>query len=400
MRSPRTREATKLRHAPRRRVILEASPRALVSCALAVVGVVLLFQLWPIVVLLAVALVLVGTLNPLVVRLEARGLGRRAAVLTLFLVILAVGTVLGIITLPPLVEQLAELAAHSSHHQRALATWLERHAMLAPLAGTVRAARWEPLMSSVGAYALAASRDAVVIIGWGATALVLALYIIADRERARGALYAAFPRTMHVRMARILANLETIVGGYIRGQVITSACMGVFAFALLSAVGVDNALSLAVFAALTDVLPFVGGLLATAPAVAGALSEGPLAAVIVLVVMVAYQELESRVIVPRVYGRVLRLPAAVVIVALLAGGILGGIVGALLALPVAAGLRMMIRELRLELPGESWEHRPGEGPQAEQDAQDELDYARRTADAPAGDAARIAAELAERAREE
>src|SRR5262249_13040686 len=97
---------------------------------------------------------------------------------------------------------------------------------------------------------------------------------------------------------------------------------------------------------------FVGGLLATTPAVLATLSVGVPAAIVVLVAMILYQELESRVLVPRIYGRVLRLSPPVVIVSLLVGGPLLGLVGALLALPVAAGIRMIVRELRVELPGE------------------------------------------------
>lgn len=167
-------------------------------------------------------------------------------------------------------------------------------------------------------------------------------------------LFALVPRRLHVRVARILLNRETIVGGYVRGQVITSAAMFVFLLVLLSALRVKGALAVAAFAGLTDVLPFVGGLLATTPAVVATLaSRGSALALVVLAVRVVYQELESRILVPRVYGRVLRLPAAAVLLALLAGFLLLGVVGALLALPVAAGLYMALRELRLELPGES-----------------------------------------------
>jgi predicted PurR-regulated permease PerM len=115
---------------------------------------------------------------------------------------------------------------------------------------------------------------------------------------------------------------------------------------------VPNAVALAVFAALTDVIPFVGGLLATMPAVLVASSQGSAVTVIVLAAMIGYQEFESRVIVPRVYRRTLRLSSAAVVIALLVGAKLGGIIGALLALPIAAALRMLVEELRVELPGD------------------------------------------------
>jgi putative heme transporter len=78
----------------------------------------------------------------------------------------------------------------------------------------------------------------------------------------------------------------------------------------------------------------------------------PPSMLIVAAAMMAYQEFESRILVPRVYGRTLRLSPALVLVALLIGGTLLGMLGALLALPVAAGVQMIVRELRVELPGE------------------------------------------------
>src|SRR5689334_12022121 len=99
--------------------------------------------------------------------------------------------------------------------------------------------------------------------GYGLTTIVLAFYLLADAKRTQGALFAVVPRHYHLRLSRILFNLETIVGGYVRGQVITSVAISAFTFALLTVFGVHNALALAVFAGFVDVIPFVGGLLAT-----------------------------------------------------------------------------------------------------------------------------------------
>jgi len=106
------------------------------------------------------------------------------------------------------------------------------------------------------------------------------------------------------------------------------------------------------FAGLTDVIPFIGGYLASAPAVFAVSSKGTPSMLIVAAAMMGYQEFESRILVPRVYGRTLRLSPALVLIALLIGGTLLGMLGALLALPVAAGVQMIVRELRVELPGE------------------------------------------------
>src|SRR3954464_3734293 len=103
-----------------------------------------------------------------------------------------------------------------------------------------------------------------------------------------------------MRLARILHNLEAIVGGYMRGQLITSAAIGAFTFLLLVICRVPNALPLALFAALADVIPVVGGLLAAGLAVLSALPRGIPVASVVLVSLLVYTEFENRILVPRI----------------------------------------------------------------------------------------------------
>lgn len=240
-------------------------------------------------------------------------------------------------------------------------------------------------------YGLTYGPQAAELLAYAVSAIFLALYILIDRDRMRGSLFAIVPRTFHVRLSRVLLNLEIIVGGYMRGQVITSALMTGFTFAVLAVAGVPNALALALFAGVADVLPYIGALLACGPAALAALSKGTTTAIVVLVVLGLYQELESRLIVPRIYGKVLRLPAATVMIALLVGGKLLGVLGALLALPVAAGMRMIIEELRLVLPGEDVDDTALRA----EDAQAEAEFHARADGTPAVEAAAIAAEIAE-----
>lgn len=127
-----------------------------------------------------------------------------------------------------------------------------------------------------------------------------------------------------------------------------------------------------------------------------ALSRGPAITVIVLLAMLAYEEVESRFLVPRIYGRALRLPSSIVLLALLAGGTLLGITGALLALPAAAAVRMLIEELRVDLPGEEVD----DSELRARDERAEDEYERRAEGIPAVEAAAIAVEISEERREE
>ncbi len=132
--------------------------------------------------------------------------------------------------------------------------------------------------------------------------------------------------------------------------------------------------------------------------VLAALARGPVVAAVVLLTMLAYEEFESRVLVPRIYGRALRLPSSVVLLALLAGGTLMGILGALLALPVAAAVRMLIAELRVELPGE--QEQVADAEQRVGDERAEEEYERRAEGVPVEQAAAIALEISEERRKE
>jgi len=107
--------------------------------------------------------------------------------------------------------------------------------------------------------------------------------------------------------------------------------------------------------------------------------------------MLAYEEFESRILVPRIYGRALRLPSSVVLFALMAGGILMGLLGALLALPLAATIMMLIEELRVELPGEQ-EQSSDTALRAGDDLAEE-EYERRTEGVGALEASAIAVEI-------
>jgi hypothetical protein len=142
----------------------------------------------------------------------------------------------------------------------------------------------------------------------------------------------------------------------------------------------------------------IGVFFSIAPMVLAAVARGPVVVVVVLLIMLAYEEFESRVLVPRIYGRALRLPSSVVLVALLAGGTLMGILGALLALPVAATVMMLIEELRVELPGQ--QEQVADVEQRVGDERAEEEYERRTEGVPAQQAAAIAVEMSDDRRKE
>jgi predicted PurR-regulated permease PerM len=376
--------------------LIAIAGRTFVLALALVAGVWLLDRIWPAVMALVIALVLFGTFNPLVRYLERhrwrRGWGTAAVCFALLLVISG----LALATMPALWHQVTELIRNLPRLQSKVASLAARYSLTKELAGGVKNLDLASVASGAALQAFAFSSQAATTIGYAVTSLVLAIYFLVNPALPRDVVFALTPRRHHVRLARILRELEIIVGGYVRGQMITSAAIFAFTVALLFVLRVPNGLALAAFAALADVIPFVGGLLAITPAALAAITRGPWTVVAVVGGIALYQELESRLIVPRVYGRVLRLSPPAVILALLVGGELMGILGALLALPVAASIRMIIHELRVELPGESPEV---SGRRRAEDIQLEQEYQQRAAGAPLEKAAEVAVALADATRD-
>lgn len=366
-----------LREAPVVRI--EITPRSIVLILAAVAAVWLAYQLWIVALVLVMALILAGTFNPVIEWMEAHRIKRTWAMTILFVALVVITAALIFLTLPPLIDQLTHMVQDAPATRRRLIVLLNEHSITRPFAHIVQNTGLPQSFARLEAYLLGYSTRAIKVVGLGVTTLVLSFYLLADGKRAQGVLYAVVPRDYHMRLARILQNMETIVGGYMRGQLITCTAIGVFTFVLLAIFKVPNALSLALLGALVDVIPFIGGLLVIIPAVLSALPLGLTVAGSVLLLQLTYMEFESRILVPRVYGQVLRLPPTAVILALVAGGTLMGIIGALLALPITAGLLMMLEELRVELPGDDSVDRPLQARHARQEAKYELMSAGATA---------------------
>ena len=370
---------------------IEFSSGTIIVLLLIIAGLWVMNRLLPVVLVLVAALIIVGTISPAVRWFEERRLRRGMAIAIVFTALMVATVLIITMTIPPLINQASTLLEQEPVMRAQLVKRLAESHLTSPLAELLRKVHSGDLVKLAASNAYEYSTRAIEIFAYILSSIFLSLYILIDRDRLRGGLFLVVPRSHHIRLSRIMLNLETIVGGYIRGQVITSALMAIFVFILLKSCGVSNALAIAVFAGAADVLPYIGPLLSVGAAVLAALPFGTNIVIVVLVVMLAYETFESRLLIPRIYGRALRLPSSVIMFSLLAGSVLSGVVGALLALPVAAAVLMLIEELRVELPGQQEQEADVEI--RERDDRGEEEYERRAEGMSAEQAAAIAVEI-------
>jgi predicted PurR-regulated permease PerM len=178
------------------------------------------------------------------------------------------------------------------------------------------------------------------------TVLFLALFLMLELPRLTQTALS-FMRPDHAERARrVAAEVERTVGGYVAGNLIISMIAGTATYIVLTILGVPYALALALLMALFDLIPLVGATIGAVVAIGVALAtEGLFAGIVMVVFNVVYQQVENQLLQPLVYRRTVQLSSFVVMTAVLLGGALLGVFGALIAIPVAGSLQVIARDL-------------------------------------------------------
>jgi predicted PurR-regulated permease PerM len=178
-----------------------------------------------------------------------------------------------------------------------------------------------------------------------ATVLTLTFFLLLGSERYVNAGVGLFPERHQPLVRRLFSRSAGAISGYITGNLAISVICGITTFIVLLLLGMPYAAPLALLVAVLDLIPLVGATLGGALLVIVGLFVEPWKAVVLLVYIVVYQQAEGSVLQPLVYSKAVQLNGLVILVALLVGGQLLGIPGALLAIPVAEIIRIVITEL-------------------------------------------------------
>ncbi len=147
------------------------------------------------------------------------------------------------------------------------------------------------------------------------------------------------------KVRKLIEEMGVVISGYIRGQVFISMIIGIFVFSGMYMLGIDYPLVLGILAACTESIPIIGPIFGSIPAILLAYLISPTLAFKVIIFYIIVQLIENQIVVPNIMGHTIDLHPVVVIISLLIGGQLWGIIGMMLAVPIAALLRVLIRQL-------------------------------------------------------
>lgn len=292
-------------------------------------------------------------LYPVIRNLRARGMSSGVSILIVLGVFVAVIAVLAVLIIPIVSSQAAELIRtlpanlqnvesqpwfidindSVGGHLLTLAEWLQRSALDPAVWATV----------SGGALRLGAD----IINGtFGLLfVVVLTIYFVSSLDSMKAALYDLVPMSKRPSFIEIAEEIFESIGKYLGGQVTLASINAVFTFILLTVLGVRYAAILAFVALFITLIPVIGSVISTTLMTLVSLFNSPSTALIVVIVMIVYMQVEAYVISPRIIGKAISIPASLVLIGALIGGTLLGLLGALVASPMVASVLLILKKV-------------------------------------------------------
>jgi predicted PurR-regulated permease PerM len=338
---------------PSRRVALVIPTRTILKLIAAAVVIWLWFKLVEVVLVILVALLLAVTLNPIVTRLERRMPRWAATLLVGLMLVAAIGGFLWL-TWASLSSQAAYVTSHFDQIQRDM--WKKVPGWMQNALG---GGNLEEIEKRVGNVALSFARSVASAVVVTVLGFILMLYFLIEGQATREWLIAFVPAAHRPKLHQTLVECERVTFGYVAGNVITSIFATVVVGVSLSLLKVPAALLLAVIAGICDFVPVIGFIASSVPAILLGLTVSTNTGLAVAAIFVAYHAIENYLIGPWAYGDRLKLSNIAVVLAFVVGAAVAGVIGALIALPVAAVYPAVERIwLREKLPEETVvEHR-------------------------------------------
>ncbi|MBC5823812.1 MAG: AI-2E family transporter [Candidatus Eremiobacteraeota bacterium] len=326
----------------------------ILSLVLAAVAGLFLMRILPIVIVLIGATFFAYLIYPAVNRLQRLGLARWLAIALLYLA-LAVILGGGLTFAGPTIYAEAQTLTHDLPNiiARTRATIIGANASVLaaiPLGARTTAANLldqfiHQLQGAAGGMAGRALQIALSVVT-AITGLIivpiLAFYILLDSDRLREMAVGLFPGRLRSRTLSVLHDIDVVVGGFIRGQIIVGAVVAVLITILLLILHVKYALLIGLFAGVVDIIPYVGAFAGAIPAVIIAfVTHGPGTAALTVLGFAAVYEIEGHLVAPAVVGNKVGLSPLIVIIAILIGAEIGGIAGMFVSVPVAGIIRVL-----------------------------------------------------------
>lgn len=302
---------------------------------------------------MAAAIFIALGLDPMVRKLESRGLSRSISILIVVLSILSIATALLVAVIPTAIEETGVLFTAAPELLQNVSSLPIVQTLDSQFNGAIANAingvatylsdskNWPLMLGGVVQVGISLVNGLVGFI----VIVTLSLYFMASLGRFKKFVYALVPASRRTKFASISEEVAASVGRYVGGQATIASINAGLGFIVMSIFGVPYSIVLAFICFLLALIPLVGAISGASIVTLVALTVSPTTALIVGIYYLVYMQIEAYVISPRVMKKAVSVPGGVVVVSAMAGGALLGIMGALVAIPVAASLILILRQV-------------------------------------------------------
>ena len=299
--------------------------------------------------LLVIAIAIAEALEAPVRSLQ-RWMTRRHAIALVYIIVVSLLGAAGLVVVPALVDQAREVIARAPMLASTAQDWLDRWGRMT---GESSAGLPAQLLTRATTWLVALPLRVLSGITYTMLVLFLSAYWLLGATGLRRFILSLVPDSRRERFGETLHEAGQAMGGYVRGAAINAIIMGALAWIGLTLIGVDYAVVLGVLTMLGEPIPIVGPVLVAIPVVGVALLQSPTTALLALVLFTVLQQLEGQILTPVIMRRQTDVPQTLVLFAVVAGGLTGGVLGVLAAIPLVAALRVVA--LRAVVPAvRSW----------------------------------------------
>jgi predicted PurR-regulated permease PerM len=339
------RVATEPQKTSRREGVNVITVRTLVTAALIVLGVValaaFLASIISIVLVVLVAIVFAEGIRPLVDDLYRRRVPRPVGILIVYIAVLAFIAIMVLLLVQPIVSEASSLATNFPAYQKDFLKWFT---------GVEQQFHFNVNIAQQVSTFIDATRNILLAIGGTIFSIIVDFVLVlvvgflwlVSSDRLKSFTVDLFPEAHHDLIVDIFREMGFRMGGFLRAVAINSLALGLVVGLVCWLLRLPDPVILGIFAGLTAAIPMVGGIIGVIPAVLLGFTISPEYPIVVLVVLMVIQFVDANTVVPMVMNRVVSLPALGVVLALLVGGAIQGLIGAILAVPVAAALQVLL----------------------------------------------------------
>lgn len=324
-----------------RKITINISTSTIIKILGILLGLAILYILRDVILLLVIALVLASALNPWVGALQRKGLPRFVATLLIFLAFVAVFVVILGLLIPPIAGEISDITNNFPTYYNRIASDFQHFKEFSAQQNILKGieSSLQSLQSNVGQTATSIFGGVITVFGGFFSfivVMVIAFYTLLEENAFKKMIKSLTPTKYQAYVFQIMNRSQERLQQWLKGQIILCVIIGAMAYIGLLIMGVKYSLVLGLWSGLTEFIPYLGPLLGGIPAVFIAITTGsPIKALFVIIWFIIIHQAENHLITPKVMQRTVGLNPLVIIIVMLIGGKLVGVIGVIIALPIA-----------------------------------------------------------------